>query len=133
VVLFSPYQNWQGVVFGFKPPKTTFQKFKWFFNRTWCGRVGNEYDSTMRTKTTIDRTATVATTPTPRRKQNDNENKRPSSQKQKDDPSKPYKLLIERVEGNYLMTIDQKMATIAPTKMTKAQRVDESNYSKQKC
>jgi hypothetical protein len=41
--------------------------------------------------------------------------------------------LIEGVEGNYSMTIDQTTITIAPTKMTKVQRVDEVNDSKQKC
>ncbi len=40
-------------------------------DRTWCRRVGDEYSLMTRTKTTIDRTATMATT-TPRRKQNDN-------------------------------------------------------------
>jgi hypothetical protein len=110
-------------------------------DQTWCRRVGDEYDSTMRTKTAIDTTGTMGTT-TAWQKQNDNwqryrrrcddENKRPSWQKQKDDLSKPYKLSIERVEGNYLMTINQATATIAPTKMTKAQRVDEGNDSKQK-
>jgi uncharacterized protein involved in tolerance to divalent cations len=33
--------------------------------RSWCRRVGEEYDSTMRTKTTIDRTTTIMATTTP--------------------------------------------------------------------
>ena len=108
-----------------------------------CRRVGEEYDSTIRTKTTIDRTATIMATTTPLQKQNsnwrryrrlDNENKRPSwRQKQKDNRSNPHKLLIERVEGNYSMTIDQRTATKAPTKMTKVQRVDDGNVSKRRC
>ena len=109
---------------------------------TWCRRVGNEYDSMMRTKTTIDRTATMAAT-TPWQKQNgnwrrhrrlDDENKRPSwRRKQKDDRSIPYKILIKWVEGNYSMTINQTTATIATTKMTKVQCVDRGNDSKRKC
>ena len=41
--------------------RTRRQKLRMIF-RTWCRPEGNEYDSTMGTKTTINRTATMATT-----------------------------------------------------------------------
>ena len=82
-------------------------------DRTWCRRVGDEYDSsTMRTKTTIDRTATIMATTTPWQKQNsnwqryrrlDDENKRPSwRQKQKDDRTKPTQAFDQTSRGQLL-------------------------------